>query len=168
MADSPDIRIGTAEREKAMEQLSQHFAAGRLSVAEFDERSGVIAAAVTRGDLAQVFADLPQPVADEPGPPRPRPGGRPQVRGPAMGLTVIVALVLFFTTGSWLWFLMIPAAGILIGSVARGGGRRRHEILAEHRLEAEAHRLEIEQHRREMKQQARELRQQYRNRRRGR
>ncbi len=168
MADTPDVRIGTAEREKAMEQLSQHFAAGRLSVAEFDERSGVIAAAVTRGDLAPVFADLPQPVADEPRAPRPRSGGRPQIQGPAMGLTVILALVLFFTTGSWLWFLMIPAAGILIGSLGHGGHRRRHEIREERHLVAEAHRLEIEQHRREMKQQARELRQQHRDRRRGR
>ncbi|WP_425301316.1 DUF1707 SHOCT-like domain-containing protein [Nocardia wallacei] len=99
MADYPDIRIGTAEREKAMEQLSQHFAAGRLSVAEFDERSGVIAAAVTRGDLAQVFADLPQPVADEPGPPRPRPGVGRRCAAPQWA-----------SPSSWRWCCSSPPA----------------------------------------------------------
>ncbi|MBF6172465.1 DUF1707 domain-containing protein [Nocardia blacklockiae] len=169
MPDSPDIRIGTAEREQAMARLSDHFAAGRLSVAEFDERSAVVAAAVTRGDLAPVFADLPQPVAEEPKPKPDRASrrGGPEVRGPVMGLMVILALVLFFTTGSWLWFLMIPAAGIVLGAL--GHGDQRHDAIRdEHRLEIQAHRLEIEQQRRELRQQARERRHQHRDRRRGR
>ncbi|RDI51523.1 DUF1707 SHOCT-like domain-containing protein [Nocardia mexicana] len=189
MADSPDIRIGTAEREEAMRRLSDHFAAGRLSVAEFDERSGTVAAAVTRGDLVQVFADLPEPVPEQPAPvpeqpaPVPEPSGRgrrPEFRGPVMGLVVILALVLFFTTHTWLWFLLIPAVGAFIGA------RRRHDH-DQHRREIEQHRREIDQHhqelgrhfemeqhrrelkfqRRELKQQARELRHERRNRRRG-
>lgn len=31
-----------------------------------------------------------------------------------MGLAPIAALVLFFLTRSWLWFLAIPAVGILL------------------------------------------------------
>ncbi|AHH15959.1 hypothetical protein DUF 1707 [Nocardia nova SH22a] len=120
MADSPDIRIGTAEREQAMQRLSEHFAAGRLSVAEFDERSGLIAAAVTRGDLAPVFGDLPAAVPTAPEPPEPpeqHSTGRRELAAPIMGSIVLIALVLFFVTHTWLWFLMIPAAGIITGGL---------------------------------------------------
>lgn len=127
MADSPDVRIGTAEREQAMQRLSEHFAAGRLSVAEFDERSGLIAAAVTRGDLAPVFSDLPAAIpAPEPAEPAAaQPGGRREFAGPAMGLVVIIALVLFFTTHTWLWFLLIPAVGIITGGLQQRNREQR-------------------------------------------
>ena len=39
MSEPPEIRIGTVDREKALEALSQHFSEGRLTVPEFDERS---------------------------------------------------------------------------------------------------------------------------------
>ncbi|MBY8858125.1 DUF1707 domain-containing protein [Nocardia sp. CA2R105] len=137
MADSPDIRIGTAERETAMRRLSDHFAAGRLSVAEFDERSAVVAAATTRGDLVGVFADLPEPAAQpqqSAPPPQQQRRGRTEIRGAAMGLTVIVALVLFFVLHTWLWFLLIPAAAILLGpSGRRDQGQRRREERRERR-----------------------------------
>ncbi|MGU3582746.1 DUF1707 domain-containing protein [Rhodococcus sp. C26F] len=64
MADRPDIRIGTAEREEAVALLGEHFAAGRLSLAEFDERVALATQATVRGDLIPLFADLPSaPVA---------------------------------------------------------------------------------------------------------
>ena len=128
MADSPDVRIGTAEREQAMQRLSEHFAAGRLSVAEFDERSGHIAAAVTRGDLAPVFSDLPAavPTAPEPpGPPAQRSDSRHALAPAITGLIVIIALVLFFTTHTWLWLLMIPAVGVITGGLRQRGHERR-------------------------------------------
>ncbi|NGP03950.1 DUF1707 domain-containing protein [Rhodococcus sp. 14C212] len=59
MADSPEVRIGTAEREQAQRLLGEHFGAGRLTLTEFEDRSGRIAAAVTRRDLALLFTDLP-------------------------------------------------------------------------------------------------------------
>nr|WP_280265099.1 DUF1707 domain-containing protein [Nocardia wallacei] len=164
MADSPDIRIGTAEREEAMRRLSDHFAAGRLSVAEFDERSGTVAAAVTRGDLEPVFADLPEPASETPAP-APGPtghGGRPEIRGPAMGLIVILALVLFFTTHTWLWFLLIPAAGIALGARRRHHYEQRSRELEQHRHQIGQHHREVEEHRRELKHQRRELKQQAR------
>ncbi|QIS17962.1 DUF1707 SHOCT-like domain-containing protein [Nocardia terpenica] len=145
MAETPDVRIGTAEREEAMRRLSDHFTAGRLSVAEFDERSGFIAAAVTRGDLAKIFADLPEPVASakvastaSQAPARPDQQGRPELRGAMMGLTVLGALVLFFTLHSWLWLLLIPAVGILVGAIQpgqHGGGpaHRRHQRMQRRR-----------------------------------
>jgi hypothetical protein len=125
-ADSPDIRIGTAEREQAMQRLSDHFAAGRLSVAEFDERSGVVAGAVTRGDLAQVFTDLPEPVVATPAaaaaPAVRQPGSRPSVMVPAIGVAVVLALVLFFATHLWFWFLLIPV--IVLARAGRSPNER--------------------------------------------
>ena len=120
MAESPDIRIGTVEREQAMRRLSDHFAAGRLSVAEFDERSAVVAAAVTRGDLTKVFADLPGPVSTAK-PARRRDDRDAGWRHRVMPLVVIAAAILALSTGHWLWFLAIPAAGALLF----GSNRRR-------------------------------------------
>ncbi len=122
-----------------MRRLSDHFAAGRLSVAEFDERSAKVAAAMTRGDLVPVFADLPEPVA----PPQPAPAPRPHdrktdVRGAVTGLAVIVALVLFFVTHTWLWFLLIPAAAIVVGGATQSG----HGHRGDRRIERGDRRIE--------------------------
>lgn len=122
MSDVPEIRIGTAEREQAMQRLSDHFAAGRLSVAEFDERSAVVAAALTRGDLDQVFTDLPEPALAAAAVPAERGSGfLDEWPERLMAVIPIVAVILFFVTGSWLWFLAIPLAGALLF-----GGRHEH------------------------------------------
>ena len=55
------LRIGDAERVAAATALGDHFAAGRLDQAEFDERLGRAYAARTYADLEPLFADLPQP-----------------------------------------------------------------------------------------------------------
>lgn len=54
------VRIGDTERMAAIDELSLHFTEGRLDALEMDERSGVVAAARTRGDLREVFGDLPE------------------------------------------------------------------------------------------------------------
>ena len=53
------VRIGDAEREQAIGALGEHFAAGRLSKDEFDERGSAAWAAKTSADLAPLFSDLP-------------------------------------------------------------------------------------------------------------
>lgn len=120
MSDSPDIRIGDADRTRALDLLGEHFAQGRLTMPEFEDRSARISAATTRGDLDTVFVDLPAGT-DTP--------STPAIRGTAgggvaehwreivMGLSPLVALVLFFATDTWLWFLLIPAASILLYTV---------------------------------------------------
>ncbi|QBJ95381.1 DUF1707 domain-containing protein [Rhodococcus sp. ABRD24] len=128
MADVPEIRIGTAERERALDTLTRHFSDGRLTVTEFDERSGRIAAATTRGQLEQVFVDLPSPT------PTATPATTDDAddtddslgwRNTVMAVIPFVALALFFLVpidNSWLFFLLIPAtAAILFGA----GGKRR-------------------------------------------
>lgn len=124
MAEPPEIRIGTAEREDAMKRLSDHFAAGRLSVAEFDERSGVVAAAMTRGDLDKVFTDLPEPVSEKPAPVAKRSGFGTQWPERVMPVVPILCVILFFVTHQWWIFLLIPLAGaVLFGG--RDNMRRR-------------------------------------------
>jgi len=59
VTDQPEVRIGTTERERAHNALSEHFSAGRLGINEFEERSGLTAAARTSSDLARLFSDLP-------------------------------------------------------------------------------------------------------------
>jgi hypothetical protein len=75
---SARIRIGDAEREHAVTALGEHYAAGRLTKDEFDERSGAAWSATTAGDLAPLFADLPG-LQVQPAPrvraARPGPGG---------------------------------------------------------------------------------------------
>ncbi|WP_433195135.1 DUF1707 SHOCT-like domain-containing protein [Nocardia sp. CA-107356] len=116
MSDLPEIRIGTVEREHAMQRLSDHFAAGRLSVAEFDERSAVVAAALTRGDLDKVFTDLPEPARAAAVPAKRNSGFLDEWPERLMAVIPILAVILFFVTGSWLWFLAIPLAGALLFS----------------------------------------------------
>ncbi|MGW5054695.1 DUF1707 domain-containing protein [Actinokineospora sp. NPDC004072] len=55
------LRVGTAERDDAIRILGEHFAAGRLQMDEYEQRVGEATAAVTRGELRALFADLPPP-----------------------------------------------------------------------------------------------------------
>ncbi|WP_103955357.1 DUF1707 SHOCT-like domain-containing protein [Nonomuraea solani] len=57
--DRNDLRIGDAEREQTMEALREHFAQGRLTHEELDERLDRTLAAKTYRDLGRITADLP-------------------------------------------------------------------------------------------------------------
>lgn len=69
MADDRQLRVSDAERESTAETLRDACAAGRLDPAELDERLTAAYAARTRGDLADLLADLPPagapPIAPE-------------------------------------------------------------------------------------------------------
>lgn len=54
-----DLRIGDADRDRALTALGEHFAEGRLGREEYDDRAAAIWTARTRGDLEPMFADLP-------------------------------------------------------------------------------------------------------------
>jgi GntR family transcriptional regulator len=73
------LRVSDAEREAVAGRLAEHFAAGRLDRAEFDDRVRRAMSAKTRGNLRGLFADLSEPGAPA-GPELPRgadgtPGG---------------------------------------------------------------------------------------------
>jgi hypothetical protein len=59
MATGSDIRVGDAEREAVASQLREHYADGRLSLDELNERLDQAFAAKTRADLGTVTRDLP-------------------------------------------------------------------------------------------------------------
>ena len=54
-----DYRIGDTERQKAMDDLGKHFAAGRLDITEYDNRLTNVAEATMMSDLIPIFSDLP-------------------------------------------------------------------------------------------------------------
>jgi hypothetical protein len=53
------IRIGEAERERVIDQLADHHAAGRLTLEEFEDRMASAWTARTGADLAVLVEDLP-------------------------------------------------------------------------------------------------------------
>ena len=56
------VRIGDAERDEALDKLGDHFAAGRLTREELDERTERAIGARFDRDLEAIFRDLPVPV----------------------------------------------------------------------------------------------------------
>jgi hypothetical protein len=145
--EQPDERLSDADRDAAVAQLALARAEGRLTPAEYDERATSAQGAVTRRDLAPLFADLP---AASPARAVPAPVGTPaavaaesdgasgertsralggRIGDTIMGVTPFLAVALFFITGfqggflwAWLWFLLIPIVGIIIYGL--GPGRR--------------------------------------------
>ncbi len=65
MTDPQLIRIGHAERERAVETLREAAADGRLTLEELDERLESALGARTRGDLRRLLGDLVAPTQIE-------------------------------------------------------------------------------------------------------
>jgi hypothetical protein len=55
-----EFRASTAEREAVVQRLAHAVGEGRITIAEFEERSKAAYAASTRGDLDELVADLPR------------------------------------------------------------------------------------------------------------
>jgi hypothetical protein len=103
----PEMRIGDAEREAAVTALGEHFAAGRLTKEEYDERAGQAWAARTASALWPLFADLPRPQS-----PRPDPsaaGPRASGQGPGRGWGHDRAPL------GWLRAAVLPVFLVLVG-----------------------------------------------------
>ncbi|TDC51458.1 DUF1707 domain-containing protein [Jiangella ureilytica] len=124
------FRVGDAERDAAVSALGEHFAAGRLTKDEFDERSGRAWSARYAGDLDELFTDLPQPVAVSA---ESRPSGRPAgaARPPWPKLLVMLPLAIM-AIGGLLFLIVVTAPWLLfiVGMLFLFGGpgrrRRRH------------------------------------------
>ena len=56
----PRMRAGDKDRQRVVEQLGKHFAEGRLTVEEFDERAVRAHASVYLDELPGLTADLPR------------------------------------------------------------------------------------------------------------
>jgi len=132
------IRVSDADRERVTSRLREHFAEGRLTSDELDERVSAALNAKTFGDLRPLMTDLPEPVPAPPRASHPRPAGPPNWvahrRGPRlMPLLMLVALVALVAPagGGWLVLglfkvvLMVWLVGCLVGAFALAGWRRK-------------------------------------------
>lgn len=59
MAPQPSLRIGDRERDAVAAELQEHYAHGRLTLEEFNQRLDAVFAAKTQDDLSRITADLP-------------------------------------------------------------------------------------------------------------
>jgi Domain of unknown function (DUF1707) len=123
----PDLRVSQAERDDMVAVLAGHFADGRLTVEEYEERVEAALAARTGRDLEPLLADLP--AADPPSSAAPARSRRtPPLRRPRSPLVptrllaVAAVVVLAIATGPWALWLLWPAL-VLTGGC---GFARRH------------------------------------------
>lgn len=93
-----DLRIGDAERDAAMAQLREHFAAGRLTLDELTERIDGALVAKTQRQIDELMADLPR--LRSPGRPANRSGDAPDQLQDAG--RYLVLLLLLFALAAWL------------------------------------------------------------------
>jgi hypothetical protein len=136
--ERPDVRASDADRERHVEVLREHAAAGRLTTEELSERTERVLAARTHGDLADVVRDLP---AVEP----------PSERGQRLAgrrsdfyahlrpylLVNLLLIVIWAATGAGYFWPIWPIAGWGLGLLAHasdafsGGSRpRRRRTMA--------------------------------------
>lgn len=59
MAAGPEMRASDGDRDKVASVLREHYAQGRLTVEEFDERLEQLYTSKTYGELATLTSDLP-------------------------------------------------------------------------------------------------------------
>ena len=112
-----DLRIGTPERQVAIEALEAHLIAKRLDSAEYERRVQGCELARTQAELLRIFEDLPAPHPQLPS--AAAPSAEPEDSGDmppvavagclTLGLGTPVALVLGFVYGTW-WALAVPVA----------------------------------------------------------
>ncbi len=149
------IRIGTAERDAAIQALGEHMSAGRLDADEYGDRVAAASAARYRSDLEPLFADLPggagalSPASSPASPPAPSPAPAGAPSGPPayvdatgrtplggrVGTTVValspfLALALFFVIGalggwSFAWIVFLLVP--IAGTVVYGGAGRQRD-----------------------------------------
>ena len=60
MSGYPGIRASDEDRGRTAAALGEHYAAGRLTLEEFQERLDKVYAATTLGELDRLMADLPR------------------------------------------------------------------------------------------------------------
>ena len=130
-------RISDADRERVAARLREHFAEGRLSSVELDERITTTLSAKTFGDLRGVLADLPEPAPVPPQSWQSQPWtGRPVFafrRGPRilpLALIVLIAAIVLPGAG-WIFFAFVKIVLLIwlvtcVAGIFAFGRFRRH------------------------------------------
>jgi hypothetical protein len=131
------IRVSDADRDRVTGQLRDHFAAGRITSVELDERLSAALNAKTFGDLRRIMADLPGPVpaplGAAPPPLRATPAWAVRRRPPFPPLILLVLLAALLIPGGVGWLLAAFVNVILlfwlmtfvVGAFAFGRSQRR-------------------------------------------
>jgi DUF1707 SHOCT-like domain len=60
MPDAPDLRVSDEQRDKAAQEIREHYAAGRLTDDELSDRIQAAYSARTEQELSKLLADLPK------------------------------------------------------------------------------------------------------------
>ncbi|MFN8192803.1 MAG: DUF1707 domain-containing protein [Nocardioidaceae bacterium] len=124
------IRLSDAERDEAARVLGEHYAQGRLTAEEHQDRQDRLFSARTYADLPPLFHDLPggSPLHPTPvPPPRPAPHavGRPGRRGGPSPARLVRVLALVLLAVVILTHLPVILAGLVLwwlaGSLFWGG-----------------------------------------------
>lgn len=128
------IRVSDTDRDRVTAQLRDHFAAGRITPGELDERLSAALNAKTFGDLRRIMADLPGPVpaplGAAPPPLRATPAWAVRRRHPPLILLALLAALLIPGTG-WLLaafvnvILLFWLMTFIVGAFASGRSQRR-------------------------------------------
>ena len=120
------IRISDADREGVTARLREHFAEGRLSSDELDERITAALSAKTYGELRRTMADLPdaalapqQARQSPPWPGRPGPAFRRRPRIAPLAIFALIAALVIPGAG-WLFlaFFQLVLAVWLVACLA--------------------------------------------------
>jgi len=119
------IRVGDRERDAAAAALAQHYAQGRLTAAEHEERMTSALKARTNADLEALFRDLPRFDSPRPQPPARR-RSHPVLRVLLAAVAAVVAFVVVLNVLAILAIvgLVVILTRVAIGNQPRAVGRR--------------------------------------------
>ena len=120
------LRFSDADRSAALETLGEHVAEGRIDIAEFEDRSAIVAAATEESDLVPAFEGLggiPATRAPDPEPDpeieRIRTRGRIVENIDWIGVMLAIGLGALFLATGW----APPGFALLAVAVCSIGGR---------------------------------------------
>jgi len=136
MSGYPGIRASDEDRSRTAAALGEHYAAGRLTLEEFQERLDKAYAARTLGELDRLTTDLPEtdlsrlPQRRAPGPVQVPEGGSVLVRRAALrfwlsiGVVVIVIWLLSGASGGpWFVWVAVLLGLLMLRRWVTGGPR---------------------------------------------
>jgi Domain of unknown function (DUF1707) len=130
-----EMKASDADRDAVLSELSEHFQAGRLTNAEFDERAGQALAARTWGELRDLQRDLPaagpgpQSLAATPSAATPERSPGRTARLPVAllaGIAIAVALSVGVAHGRWgFGWILLAVLFVTRRTICGGGASRR-------------------------------------------
>jgi hypothetical protein len=126
-----DFLASDGDRDQAISKLTDHFQAGRLTIEEFDERSGRALHARTQGELTALLVDLPPGQAPVTDPVTSAGGVRSRLPGRISRIWVVLIVIVISLAVSSAHdhhslVGLVPAGAVLLFVLRRraGAGRR--------------------------------------------